>query len=106
MNISCEIIKDLLPLYHDGVCSNETKEMVEEHLKNCENCKAELAAMDAVLPIENTERNLREAEAVQQLSKKWKKGMFKSLLKGVLYALIAVAITLLVLYIFIGFQVG
>lgn len=28
--ISCDIIKDVLPLYLDGVVSNDTKEMVEE----------------------------------------------------------------------------
>ncbi len=36
MNISCEIIKDLLPLYHDGVCSVDSTKAVEEHLEHCE----------------------------------------------------------------------
>lgn len=45
MKISCEIIKDLLPLYLDGVCSNDSKVMVEEHLAECDSCKAELHAM-------------------------------------------------------------
>ena len=34
-NITCDIIEDLLPLYHDNVCSNDSKIIVEEHLKNC-----------------------------------------------------------------------
>ena len=46
MNISCDIIKDLLPLYHDEVCSDDSKTMIEEHLSHCENCRNELAAMD------------------------------------------------------------
>ena len=39
----CEIIKDLLPLYIDKVCSNSSREMVEEHIETCEDCRAELA---------------------------------------------------------------
>ena len=49
MKISCEIIRDLLPLYHDGVCSNESKQMIEEHLSNCEKCRTELKEMDDML---------------------------------------------------------
>ena len=35
----CFIAQDLLPLYYDGVCSDESKNFVEEHLKECENCR-------------------------------------------------------------------
>ena len=41
MNIPCSIVKDLLPLYHDSVCSDETKRAVEEHLKTCPSCRSE-----------------------------------------------------------------
>ena len=53
MKISCEIISDLLPLYHDGVCSSESKQMIEEHLSNCEKCRTELKEMDDMLSIPN-----------------------------------------------------
>ncbi len=105
MNISCEIIKDLLPLYHDGVCSSESKAMVEEHLTHCSSCKAELQAMDEVLLIDSPEQNLKEADAVKSLSKQWKKGMLVSLLKGVLFTLLAVIITALVLYLFVNIKI-
>ena len=39
MKLSCDVINDLLPLYHDEVCSEESKRIVEEHLKECENCR-------------------------------------------------------------------
>lgn len=105
MKISCEIIKDLLPLYHDGVCSNDSKTLVNEHLMVCNECKTELEAMDAVLPIQTAERNLKEAEAVQKLSKRWKKGMWKSVLKGILFTILVIAIILFVLYIFLDVKV-
>jgi predicted anti-sigma-YlaC factor YlaD len=105
MKISCEIIKDLLPLYLDGVCSNDSKVAVDEHLTACENCKAELQAMQTSLPLINAEQNLKEAEAVKNLSKRWKKSMKKALLKGIIITLItigAIAAIALVLSIFIS----
>jgi len=36
MRITCEIIKDLLPLYHDNVCSEDSRKLIEEHLLTCE----------------------------------------------------------------------
>ena len=39
MKITCNVIKDLLPLYIDNVCSDDTKILVEEHLKECEACQ-------------------------------------------------------------------
>ena len=39
MKLSCDVINDLLPLYHDEVCSEATKKIVEEHLKECETCR-------------------------------------------------------------------
>ena len=37
--ISCEIIKDLLPLYYDNVCSNDSKLLVEKHNNECTSCR-------------------------------------------------------------------
>ena len=42
--ISCQVIGDLFPVYHDGLCSEETKQLVEEHLKICEECRKLYAA--------------------------------------------------------------
>ncbi|MDF2936625.1 MAG: hypothetical protein K0Q90_1998, partial [Paenibacillaceae bacterium] len=85
MKLSCDVIQDLLPLYHDGVCSQASKALVEEHLASCELCKSELQATSAAITMNQTEHNLKEAETLQRLSKRWKKGMFTSLLKGVLF---------------------
>ena len=104
MKISCEIIKDLLPLYHDGVCSNDSRTMVDEHLAYCDSCKAELQAMDEDLPINNAEQNLNEAEAVKKLSRRWKKGMKKSVLKGILVTIVIIALVALLLYSFMDIR--
>lgn len=39
MKLSCEVIRDLLPLYEDEVCCEESKELVEEHLSECAACR-------------------------------------------------------------------
>lgn len=38
IEVNCGIIKDLLPLYVDDVCSEESKEAVAVHLSECESC--------------------------------------------------------------------
>ena len=38
MKLSCDIVQDLLPLYEDNLCSQATREAVEEHLRECETC--------------------------------------------------------------------
>ena len=34
----CEIVQDLLLNYVDGVLSNSSKKLVENHLKECKEC--------------------------------------------------------------------
>ena len=43
--ISCNIIRDILPLYVDEAVCEETKELVEEHLFTCEDCRKEAEMM-------------------------------------------------------------
>ena len=54
----CGIIRDLLPVYADGLASAETKTMVEDHLEHCEACRAELQRMTQTVenadPVKNT----------------------------------------------------
>ncbi len=39
MKYSCEIIRDLLPLYIDDVASPSSRQMVEQHLTECADCQ-------------------------------------------------------------------
>lgn len=41
--MDCKIIEDLITLYAEDLCSEDSKKMVEEHLKTCENCQKKLA---------------------------------------------------------------
>jgi hypothetical protein len=79
--MNCDIIRDLLPLYHDGVCSAESRRAVEAHLETCENCRKTLAAMDAPLP-EAGKAAEDDAAVVQKISEKWKQDKKRAWLKG------------------------
>lgn len=39
MKYECEVIRDLLPIYKDGVSHKKSNEIIEEHLKECSACK-------------------------------------------------------------------
>ena len=43
--VTCHVIEDLLPLYVEDVLSEDSRILVEEHLAQCESCRAELEAM-------------------------------------------------------------
>ena len=45
MNYPCGIIRDLLPLYIDDVCNEESKQAVHNHLSECEKCRSYYEAM-------------------------------------------------------------
>ncbi len=42
---NCNVIKDLLPSYTDGICSEDTCSIVEEHLAGCPDCQKAWKAM-------------------------------------------------------------
>ncbi|MBQ3486694.1 MAG: zf-HC2 domain-containing protein [Clostridia bacterium] len=39
-DLPCEVVRDLLPSYIDGLTSPETAELIEAHLSTCETCRA------------------------------------------------------------------
>lgn len=45
MKISCAMADDLLPLYVDGICSNDSKIALEEHLSACDSCRKKFDQM-------------------------------------------------------------
>ena len=55
MNDTCEIVRDLLPLYVDDVCSPASRAMVAEHVQTCGAC----ASMLQKLRCDEVETDLR-----------------------------------------------
>jgi hypothetical protein len=91
MKISCEVIRDLLPLYADDVCSDESKELVREHLDECLPCSVLLEEMKSGTVCR---ANASDEEAQANSFKRFKKKMACKTLRR---ALIVVCSALLVL---------
>ncbi len=68
-----EIVMDLLPLYHDGVCSAASASEVEAHLNTCQACRQALADMDAPLPEPDRELEARDDAAIRKISREWRR---------------------------------
>lgn len=47
MNKECEIVRDILPLYVDNVCSASSREIIDGHLETCPDCAAYLEKIRA-----------------------------------------------------------
>ena len=41
----CDITRDLLPSYVDNICSEASREWIEEHMKECEDCRRAVEVM-------------------------------------------------------------
>lgn len=74
MNYPCNLIQDLLPLYHDCVCSKESVEIIEKHLSECAVCKECLSALDEtdeiIIKSENAEYEMKKADSFKAVKKK------------------------------------
>ncbi len=72
MKTNCKVIEDLLPLYIDEVCSDESKGFVEEHLKECDACSAKLNAQEAEITVdkEQIEQNLKAKDPFKKIRRK------------------------------------
>ena len=42
MKMKCIVIEDLMPSYVDELCSQDSRDLVQEHVAECEQCKAKL----------------------------------------------------------------
>ncbi|MBU3145659.1 zf-HC2 domain-containing protein [Clostridium sp. CF012] len=93
MKISCEIVKDLLPLYYDDVCSNESRTTVKEHLLECDTCKKYLDSMNSDFIQTNGDK------AAEQAKSNILKGISKKLFrKNVMISAISVICAIAVLF--------
>lgn len=102
MKNECYIVGDLMPSYSDQLCSEESKQFIEQHLKQCQSCsqilhhmKEELATAEQLdMPMRNEQK--KPFEKVSRFMKeqvsfmKFLKGSFGfSLLIAVLFFVIA-----------------
>lgn len=75
--MECGIIKDLLPSYIDGLTSDVSNHMIEEHLEKCAECREYLEEMKSELTSgKYTEIKKVQAKAEIRVFKKLRRRMF------------------------------
>ena len=91
--ISCNIIRDLLPLYVDGVVSDDTSELVESHLAECEECRKEAERIKEHLSLpDSCQAEEAEARVIKDFGKEFRKRSRINALKAAgSFLLVAVA---------------
>lgn len=86
--IECSVVLDLLPLYQDNVVGDETKAIINEHIKTCQCCKEEYELMAVELPeLSNT----TPKDSFLQVAKKQKQ---KRIIGIILTAVMSISLTL------------
>ena len=92
MRADCEVVRDLLPLYHDGVCSQESRRVVEDHLQACDRCRRELQLMEEAL--DTAHSRVRDETIAQAASSAWKRSRKSAFRKGFVIAFAAAMLLL------------
>lgn len=86
--MKCNVIKDLIPLYIDDCCSEESSALVKEHLESCAECKElyeDMKAPAEVVPASAPPKKLKSING-------WKASILQSVLLFVSFALITVGV--------------
>lgn len=88
--MNCNIVKDLIPLYIDGCCSEESEKAVEEHIRDCDDCKRLLEDMKSSSDV------ITVSESPKTFSKlnDWKASVLQSILLFFSFALITIGVAL------------
>lgn len=87
MKYPCNLIKDILPLYHDGVVSRESESAVKNHLTECEDCKLYYEKMCQADELEEAAFDeaitKKAADSFKEVSKTISKKVIKTIFKSV-----------------------
>lgn len=69
---NCDVIRDLLPLYIDNICSDESRRMVSEHLECCNECKQLYENLRNPVRRNVSEPELDSRQAFRAMNHKWR----------------------------------
>jgi len=89
MKITCNVIKDLLPLYLENMLSDDSYNIVDEHIKDCHECKNYLDEMKNFkeIPVD------RDALPLKKIKSKLYKKKIQTVILSVMLSLVLFVIT-------------
>lgn len=83
MKLPCEIVQDLLPLFEEKLCSPASQDAIEEHLKECAECRSLVENMKKLSEPEPViEVNAEEdavAKSFRKVHRRWKESLLAML---------------------------
>ncbi len=82
--MKCSVIMDLIPLYVDDCCSEESSKMVEEHLETCDSCRQ----MHSVMSRRSIAPQTKTPQVKMRRVSDWKAGILQSVMLYISFALI------------------
>lgn len=88
-DLSCAVVRDLLPSYAEGLTEEETSQAVAAHMNHCPDCTARYRAMTSP-DGEVSTKNEREVDYLKTVRKKNRKKIICSVLAALLVALVLV----------------
>ena len=103
-NIPCEMIQDLLPLYVDGLTSDESSRQIEAHLETCGDCRSRYQRMKEDLERE-TQVKQKENEREIDYLKKIRKSSIRKVFLGIFSAFAVILLALFLKLFVIGYPV-
>lgn len=106
MDTKCDVIKDLLPLYVDGICSEESRKLVSNHLNCCEECLKLYELMKSPMSVDSSNSdNDFENQQIESLKKVHKKQKKKKTIIITLSAIAGVIVTIIFFRILFAFGI-
>lgn len=68
ITVDCGIMEDLLPLYVDEVCTESSRQAIEQHLTDCRSCQQKLSIMQGASPLPEVPIQQKREEKVLKKS--------------------------------------
>ena len=101
MTYPCGIIRDLLPLYIDDVCNEESKQAVENHLSECEKCRNYYESMKStegfVAKENDNSEDMKMAKSLKNVKLKMNKKI-RNIVLGAVAAMVFVIVGVTLLF--------
>ena len=89
--MKCEVVRDLLPMYIDDLCSEQTCQEIKEHMQHCQDCKNKLEEMN--LPVETAiEEEEKKEVSIEPMKKVKRKLKRKNMTIGIIIMVSALLI--------------
>ena len=84
MKMECDIVRDLMDMYAEDLCSAASRRAVEEHLAECEACRKKLEAMNRIeeeaAPEPVSEGDMAVIRSLGKIRRRWIRSLIAVLL--------------------------